>query len=457
MELHKIHHDANLTSEVEPIRTSIITYQEKRNTRLRSAWLGGRICGTHLSNGDVIFRLLYIVLNVAALLVSPYDFNVGIGSLAAGNIVFLVISATKNSVFTWFLGVAFDQTIAYHRFLGYVTVGFAFFHACFYFDRLVEFMSDQVYKTGFIALLFGICLTVSSLDWIRRRYFNVFYWSHLAFVGFIVCVYLHAAGARPFILASIAFYALDKMLHVVWTQLPRKTLCIEKVGSRGTALVRVGKTPLNRILGRYKVGQYVFVNFPELSLTEWHPFSVASGPSQDNIDLYIRALGNHTKRIVEYSEKCASENKQALIRIDGPYGNLSFNYRRYGSLVLVAGGIGITPLMSLIEDIYESNNTKRKISHCIQNIRLVWVMPFASEAVIFLDKLLAYRAEGELDDFLPVLDFSLYITREVVPPFVTVPTFLSKPDFSLLMDNYTNENKRDGVSSTLVFACGPGK
>jgi hypothetical protein len=270
MEISRIRNE----SDAEPVQSSIIAYREKRNTRLRSAWIkvfGKRAFGTHSSNGDMVFCLCYLVLNSLALLLSPYDLNVGFGSLAAGNIVFLVVSAIKNSVFTWFLGMAFDQVIVYHRFIGRVTVLASFIHSCFYFNRLLEFMSDRVYKTGFIALMFGIFIMISSLNWIRRKYFNVFYWSHIAFVGFIVCVYLHARGARPFILASVASYAVDKILHMVWTQLPRKTLRIEPVGEGGkTTFVRISKTPLNRLLGRNTVGQWVVVNFPELSLTEWH-------------------------------------------------------------------------------------------------------------------------------------------------------------------------------------------
>jgi hypothetical protein len=283
--LDQKHHNAMTISRIqnesdaEPVQSSIIAYREKRNNRLRSAWIktfGKRAFGTHSSNGDLVFCLFYLVLNSLALLLSPYDLNVGFGSLAAGNIVFLVVSAIKNSVFTWFLGMAFDQIIVYHQFIGRVTVLMSIIHFCFYFNRLVElgfvgFMSDRVYKTGFIALMFGIFITISSLNWIRRKYFNVFYWSHIAFVGFIVCVYLHARGARPFILVSVASYAVDKVLHMVWTQLPRKTVRIEPVGEGGkTTYVRISKTPLNRLLGRNTVGQWVVVNFPELSLTEWH-------------------------------------------------------------------------------------------------------------------------------------------------------------------------------------------
>jgi hypothetical protein len=111
----------------------------------------------------VAFCLFYAVLDFLAVGLSPYGLDVEFGSLAAGNVVFLVVSTIKNSIFTWFPGMAFDQVIMYHQFIGGVTVVVSLIHSCFYFDRLVEFMSDCVYKTGFIALMFGIFITVSLL------------------------------------------------------------------------------------------------------------------------------------------------------------------------------------------------------------------------------------------------------------------------------------------------------
>lgn len=450
-------------SDVEKVLPIIIAYQEKRNTILRSARtkiFGKRVFGTDSSNGHFIFCLLYIMVNAAAVLLSPYDYNVGYGSLAAGNIVFLVVSAIKNSVFTWFLGMAFDHVIIYHRFIGRVTVMASFIHGCFYFNHLMEFLADRVYKTGFIALMFGIFIAISSLNWIRRKYFNVFYWSHLAFVGFIVCVYLHAPGAQPFVLAAVGSYAVDKLLHMVWTQLPRKTVHIEPAGISGkTTFVRFNKTPLNRLLGRNKVGQWVVINFPELSLTEWHPFSVASGPSQPFIDLYIRALGNHTKKIANYSQKCASENRQALIRVDGPYGNLPFNYRRYGSLVLIGGGIGITPILSIIKDIYEKGEVihPKKTSHCISNVHLIWILPFEADAALFKEQLLSYHEISMQDPALPQLDVSIHVTREESTcDDAAGPIIYSRPNFQLVIDDYKKKAALVGSSSILVFACGPG-
>ncbi len=43
-------------------------------------------------------------------------------------------------------------------------------------------------------------------------------------------------------------------------------------------------------------------------------------------------------------------NKKSLwIRVDGPYGDLNMNYRRYPVLLLVSGGIGVTPAMGILK------------------------------------------------------------------------------------------------------------
>jgi NAD(P)H-flavin reductase len=171
-------------------------------------------------------------------------------------------------------------------------------------------------------------------------------------------------------------------------------------------------------------------------------------------------LGNHTKKIVKYSEKCASENRQALIRVDGPYGNLSFNYRRYGSLVLVGGGIGITPIISIVKDIYEEGEVNRvkKKPHCMNNVHFIWTMPFEADAALFLDQLLIYRELSIHDPSLPLLNVSIHVTREESTRDNTIgPIFYSKPEFPLVMDDIKRKAEITGSSSILVFACGPGR
>ena len=322
-------------------------------------------------------------------------------------------------------------------------------HSAFHYDHLLDRTNESITKTGLISLSCGLVIFGTSLNFVRRKLFYVFFWSHFAFVGFIVGMYFHAAGARPFIWASLACYGLDKVLALIWTQLPRRTTKFEKVGER-TALVQFKKTPLMKLLGRYKVGQYCFVNFPELSIHEWHPFSVASAPNDEYVDLYIRALGNHTKKIVDYSESCSAENKQALVRCDGPYGDLGFNYRRYGTLLLVGGGIGITPIMSVVRDIYDSKCKEPR--HCIKYISLVWIMPRGTEACLFHEMLTQFRLKSLEDPLLPALNLEVYITRDD-RKYNDKQIMHGKPDFESVVKACLTHCSR----SILVYASGPGR
>jgi len=96
---------------------------------------------------------------------------------------------------------------------------------------------------------------------------------------------------------------------VVWCG--GRTTTFANIGD-GIAHVVFPKNMLTDWLGKHGTGQYYFVNFPELSLTEWHPFSVTSGPGEASIELHIRALGDHTRKIVALAKQCREENRQVV-------------------------------------------------------------------------------------------------------------------------------------------------
>ncbi len=52
------------------------------------------------------------------------------------------------------------------------------------------------------------------------------------------------------------------------------------------------------------------------------------------------------------AEKLGPTGVQPWIRIDGPYGVHNFDFRRYPVLVLVGGGVGITPVIGKKEMIH---------------------------------------------------------------------------------------------------------
>lgn len=258
---------AMIRRDFNPNEERILVYKEKTSNWKKV--FGRRVMKSSHSTGEAIICVFYILINVAALWISPtYAFGVGFGSLSVGNTLFLFMTAARNSFLSWVVGVAFEQVLVYHRFIGRVTVLLAFIHSCFYINDVIENTSDPFILTGIISLGCGFVIVLSSLNVIRRKFFNIFFWSHYSFIGFLVGLYLHALSARPFIIASVACYGIDKGLQMMW-KLPRQTTVFKKVDDR-TAHVQFEKPRLSSLLGRHKVGQYVFVNFPSLSLQEWH-------------------------------------------------------------------------------------------------------------------------------------------------------------------------------------------
>lgn len=52
---------------------------------------------------------------------------------------------------------------------------------------------------------------------------------------------------------------------------------------------------------RFKSGDYLYINIPEIARYEWHPFTISSAPElKDEIWLHVRSLGNWTKRLHEF-------------------------------------------------------------------------------------------------------------------------------------------------------------
>ena len=47
-----------------------------------------------------------------------------------------------------------------------------------------------------------------------------------------------------------------------------------------------------------EVGQYVFLNIPEISTLEWHPFTMTSAPEEDYLSVHVREAGDWTEKLI---------------------------------------------------------------------------------------------------------------------------------------------------------------
>jgi len=100
-----------------------------------------------------------------------------------------------------------------------------------------------------------------------------------------------------------------------------------------------------RQLERFPIqpGQFMIVRFLQRGFWwEAHPFSLSCAPNGAYLRLSIKAVGDFTRRI-------RSLTPGTPVIIDGPHGVMTPRQCRSDKVLLIAGGIGITPLRSLAE------------------------------------------------------------------------------------------------------------
>jgi len=80
---------------------------------------------------------------------------------------------------------------------------------------------------------------------------------------------------------------------------------------------------------------------PDLWLTA-HPFSLSSAPSDTHLRLTVKSLGDGSARLQHLEPG-------TWVLAEGPYGAMTADRRTWGDVLLIAGGVGITPMRALFE------------------------------------------------------------------------------------------------------------
>lgn len=201
------------------------------------------------------------------------------------------------------------------------------------------------------------------------------------------------------------------------------------------------------------------MNFPAISLTEWHPFSVSSGPREDGVELHIRNLGDHTKLVVDLSKRLSANSKKShtWIRVDGPYGKQNFNFRRFPVVFLCGGGVGITPVLGMLKDIYnvgeygKGGEGARFQKHVMQCVYAMWIVPTEEDANWFLRELKACMRNAQNVESMPKLVVWLHVTKAKAGT-VKAPLIAGRPNMQEVFDSMQTCYP---TQAALCFACGP--
>jgi predicted ferric reductase len=163
---------------------------------------------------------------------------------------------------------------------------------------------------------------------------------------------------------------------------------------------------------KFHAGQFVWLNIWDspVALTE-HPFSISSSAEKpEQLSLTIKNLGDFTETIQH-----VPVGKR--VYLDGPYGSFSTVRERAERYVFIAGGIGITPLMSMLR------------THADRGDQRPFILIYANkdwESITFREELEALETRMNLKVFHVLEDppeqwdsYDGFVTKEII--LETVP------------------------------------
>lgn len=104
-------------------------------------------------------------------------------------------------------------------------------------------------------------------------------------------------------------------------------------------------SPLTSEVIKPAPGQFIFVSFRGPGVShEAHPFSLTSPGKSRDLVFGAKSLGDFTSTLSRIKP-------ETLALVEGPFGRFSYEYHKQKAYIWIAGGIGITPFISMIRSL----------------------------------------------------------------------------------------------------------
>lgn len=242
--------------------------------------------------------------------------------------------------------------------------------------------SRMHYLTGAVVALAFLAIVVTSTRYMRRSYYALFYRVHVIAAPIaVLLLYMHWRKTTMYLSGGVIVYLASwspNYLEQIWQKRPTRIMAVDCVpcrDHRDVLVLTIASTD-----ARFSAGQFVKLHAPGLSHVS-HPFTVFAGPERDGtFHIMFRQSGTFTKalgheitsslRDFECDEKFSSPS----IYLDGFHGGVDRLHQllHHDHVVLVAGGIGITPMIALISQLV-ADDAGSNITSPLSTVTLYWI------------------------------------------------------------------------------------
>jgi predicted ferric reductase len=270
-----------------------------------------------------------------------------------------------------------DRIAGWHRWLGFATVflicghvvfttaGYAVSNGHSFLSETWTFLTTYPYMLmAYVATGLFILIAVASARAARRRLsYDTWHFIHLFIYLAIALSFGHqlAVGTDferdpAAITYWVALYAVAALLVLSFRVLiplrltMRHRLRVDALVEESPGIISIYITGQNLAELPMRAGQ--FFKFRFLARGIWwrvHPFSLSAAPNGEYLRITVKQLGDFTKAV-------RSLQPGTPVIVEGPYGIFTSLRRRRPRALLIAGGIGITPLRALLEEMPQRKN-----------------------------------------------------------------------------------------------------
>lgn len=282
------------------------------------------------------------------------------GLVAYLSLFFQYIWTLKSKVLDKF--IPYDTRVKKHRVLGYISTSSILLHPTFYIlyniHYKVPISIDPYIALGSIGLNLALVVIVTS---IFHRKLSYEIWKRIHWISFPLFsfIFFHtiSIGSDIYGIHKTIFTALwiIHLLILLYKPLLELNLklnpsMVERVNKENSEVT----TLFIKSKGKFTPGQFGFLKYRYLGKWQsWHPFSISSKSGGEDISFTIKSLGDFTSKI-----NSISPGDRVLI--DYPYGGFTLKGSR-DRVVFIAGGVGITPIHSMISSLYEEGQDKEVV------------------------------------------------------------------------------------------------
>jgi hypothetical protein len=214
----------------------------------------------------------------------------------------------------------------------------------------------------------------------RRTHYEIFKLLHWVFAPMIFFAFFHSWNFWHIALPGVLLWFFNRAVS-------RSKASTELIIGPETCTPQSGVTILSLerrdgLFPGHSAAQFMSLNIPEIDPFEWHPITISSSPIDDRGNFcprwthHIRDMGSD-----QWSGKLltlVASAKPFTVRYDGPFGTPPRYLERAAqsnihTLILVLGGIGCTPMMSMLAEMHALLTCKGSaVLGSLTLIKVIW-------------------------------------------------------------------------------------